>query len=222
MVYRILLVSTDAAAGCGLQAVLNQAGDGCFVVECLDRLDDAVMRAQAGGLDIALFEQSLYPGTALTNFELLSRIAAAVPLMLYRALGDGRDSRTTQAFCALIPADRLAHEHAHAQIILDSIGAAVVTTDLLGRVDYLNRAAQRISGWTLERARGHSIAEVMPPPDGDCYGPGPRVPMPACQVRDSWPSSGRPGRSIFRSGAGFWLIARSSSKLRCARCGSRS
>lgn len=167
MVYRILLVSTDAAAGCGLQAILNQAGDGCFVVECLDRLDDAVMRAQAGGLDIALFEQSLYPGTALTNFELLSRIAAAVPLMLYRALGDGRDSRTTQAFCALIPADRLAHEHAHAQIILDSIGAAVITTDLLGQVNYLNRAAQRISGWTLEQARGHSIAEVMPPPDGD-------------------------------------------------------
>mgnify|MGYP006200746101 CR=1 FL=1 len=41
MVYRILLVTTDAAAGCGLQAVLNQAGGG-FVVECLDRLDDAV------------------------------------------------------------------------------------------------------------------------------------------------------------------------------------
>jgi len=163
MTYRILLVTADAAAGCELQAVMNQAGDGCFVVEYLDRLDDAVARAQAGGLDIALFEQSPYPDNALTNFEMLSRIAAAVPLMLYRALGDGRDLPSMQALCALIPADRLAHEYTHAQAILDSIDAAVITTDLRGQVDYLNPAAQRISGWTLEQARGHSIGEVMPP-----------------------------------------------------------
>lgn len=43
----------------------------------------------------------------------------------------------------------------------------MITTDLLGRVDYLNRAAQRISGWTLEQARGRSIAEVLPSPDGE-------------------------------------------------------
>lgn len=167
MTYRILLVTTDATAGCGLQAVLNQAGDGCFVVECLDRLDDAVTRAQAGGLDIALIEQSLSSGNALTTLELLSRTAAAVPLMLYRALGDGHDSATMQALCALLPGNRLPHEQARAQAILDSIGAAVITTDLLGQVDYLNRAAQRISGWTLEQARGRSIGELMPPLAGD-------------------------------------------------------
>ncbi|MHC5352487.1 hypothetical protein [Metapseudomonas furukawaii] len=124
MTYRVLLVTTDATAGCGLQTALNQAGDGCFVVECLDRLDDAVTREQTGSLDIVLFEQSLLAGNALTTLELLSRIAAAVPLMLYRALGDSRP--TPQALCALIPANRLAHEHTNAQAILDSIGAAVI------------------------------------------------------------------------------------------------
>lgn len=166
MTYRILLVSTDITAGCGLQAALNQAGDGYFVVECLNRLDDAVTRAQAGGLDIVLSEQSLHSSNALITLELLSRIAAAVPLMLYRASGNGHESPTTQALCALIPAKRLAHEQGHAQAILDSINAAVITTDLLGQVDYLNRAAQRISGWTLEQARGHSIGELMPPLNG--------------------------------------------------------
>ena len=190
MVYRILLVTANAAAGCALEALMNQAGNGCFVVECLDRLDDAVTRAQAGGLDIVLFEQSLHSSNALTTLELLSRIAAAVPLMLYRTLGDSRDSPTTQALCALIPANRLAHEHAYAQAILDSIGAAVITTDLLGRVDYLNRAAQRISGWTLEQARGHSIAEVMPPPDGDASRCTATVPQILRENRPTAPNKG--------------------------------
>lgn len=196
MTYRILLVTTDATAGCGLQAVLNQAGDGCFVVECLDRLDDAVTRAQAGGLDIVLFEQSLHSGNALTTLELLSRVAAAVPLMLYRALGDGRDSPTTQALCALIPVNRLNHEHTHAQAILDSIGAAVITTDLLGQVDYLNRAAQRISGWTLEQARGHSIGELMPPLDGASTDAAP-APQIQRQHRPALPNKGTPEPRAF-------------------------
>ncbi|WP_457981529.1 diguanylate cyclase [Ectopseudomonas composti] len=191
MTYRILLVTADAAAGSDFQAVMNQSGNGCFVVECLDRLDDAVARAQAGGLDIVLFEQSLHSINALTTLEQLSRIATAVPLMLYRALGDSRDSPTTQSPCAPIPSNQLAHEHAHAQAILDSISAAVITTDLLGHVDYLNRAAQRISGWTLEQARGHSIGEVMPPPDGHSSRCTAKVPQILRENRPKFPIKGR-------------------------------
>jgi diguanylate cyclase (GGDEF)-like protein/PAS domain S-box-containing protein len=44
---------------------------------------------------------------------------------------------------------------------LDSIGDAVVATDLDGRVTYLNKVAERLSGWTLKSAAGLPLNEVL-------------------------------------------------------------
>jgi PAS domain S-box-containing protein len=48
-----------------------------------------------------------------------------------------------------------------AEITLNSIGDAVVSTDMHGCVDYLNVAAELITGWSREEARGRPIAEVL-------------------------------------------------------------
>jgi diguanylate cyclase (GGDEF)-like protein/PAS domain S-box-containing protein len=50
---------------------------------------------------------------------------------------------------------------ARAEITLNSIGDAVISADMCGRVDYLNVAAERITGWAREQAAGHPIADVL-------------------------------------------------------------
>jgi PAS domain S-box-containing protein len=45
---------------------------------------------------------------------------------------------------------------------LNSIGDAVVATDEMGTVTFLNPVAEQLTGWTLIEARGLSLAEVMP------------------------------------------------------------
>lgn len=62
--------------------------------------------------------------------------------------------------------DRVAHtetlrlQSSRAQLTLDSIGDAVLTTDLVGRVSYLNRVAERMTGWTTAEACGRPLQDV--------------------------------------------------------------
>ncbi len=48
-----------------------------------------------------------------------------------------------------------------AQVTLQSIGDAVITTDADGRIDYLNPVAESLIGWASHEAQGHLIGEVM-------------------------------------------------------------
>ncbi len=51
-------------------------------------------------------------------------------------------------------------EKERARVTLQSIGDAVITTDLHQRVDYLNPVAERLTQWPLAEACGKSLAEV--------------------------------------------------------------
>jgi len=57
-------------------------------------------------------------------------------------------------------------EKERAQVTLNSIGDAVLTTDLLGNVSYLNLVAEAMTGWSSEEALGRPIAEVFTILDG--------------------------------------------------------
>jgi diguanylate cyclase (GGDEF)-like protein/PAS domain S-box-containing protein len=52
-------------------------------------------------------------------------------------------------------------EKERAQVTLQSIGDAVVTTDEYGAVDYLNPAAEELTGWERRAARGQRIDAVV-------------------------------------------------------------
>jgi diguanylate cyclase (GGDEF)-like protein/PAS domain S-box-containing protein len=52
-------------------------------------------------------------------------------------------------------------EKDRAQVTLQSIGDAVITTDANARIDYLNPVAERLTGWILEEARGRPIGDVL-------------------------------------------------------------
>jgi diguanylate cyclase (GGDEF)-like protein/PAS domain S-box-containing protein len=57
--------------------------------------------------------------------------------------------------------EALFEERERAQITLNSIGDAVACTDALGRISYLNLAAERMTGWSLQEAAGRPMAEVL-------------------------------------------------------------
>lgn len=56
----------------------------------------------------------------------------------------------------------LFEEKERAQVTLNSIGDAVLTSDLAGKVVYMNRAAESMTGWTNEEAAGQPISTVFP------------------------------------------------------------
>ena len=62
--------------------------------------------------------------------------------------------------------EALFEEKERAQVTLNSIGDAVLTTDLQGNVTYLNLAAETMTGWPCEEALGLPLAEVFKIIDG--------------------------------------------------------
>jgi diguanylate cyclase (GGDEF)-like protein/PAS domain S-box-containing protein len=48
-----------------------------------------------------------------------------------------------------------------AQVTLESIGDAVITTDSEGRIDYMNPVAESLTGWENREAQGQRIGEVL-------------------------------------------------------------
>ncbi len=70
----------------------------------------------------------------------------------------------------------LFEEKERAQVTLDSIGDAVLATDLAGKVTYLNREAEMLTGWSREAALGQPLAKVFSVINGETRR---RVPNPA-------------------------------------------
>ncbi|HEX2139307.1 MAG TPA: PAS domain S-box protein [Woeseiaceae bacterium] len=57
--------------------------------------------------------------------------------------------------------DALAEQREWFETTLESIGDAVIATDVQGRVAFMNPIAEHLTGWKLDQARGHSCAEVF-------------------------------------------------------------
>lgn len=58
-------------------------------------------------------------------------------------------------------------EKERAQVTLDSIGDAVLVTDLAGKLTYMNLEAESLTGWPSEAALGRSLEEVFRIVDGE-------------------------------------------------------
>jgi len=63
--------------------------------------------------------------------------------------------------------DALFDQQERAQVTLNSIGDAVLTTNLGGKISYLNRTAETMTGWSSKEALGLSLEEVFTVIDAD-------------------------------------------------------
>jgi len=52
-------------------------------------------------------------------------------------------------------------EKERAEVTLQSIGDAVISTDADGRIDYMNPVAESLTGWNADDARGREVGEVL-------------------------------------------------------------
>lgn len=57
--------------------------------------------------------------------------------------------------------DALAEQHEWFKTTLESIGDAVIATDVQGRVAFMNPVAEHLTGWKLEEATGRPCADVF-------------------------------------------------------------
>lgn len=81
----------------------------------------------------------------------LGSAADARSLVMLRDLTQWRRAQETRS-----------HNNAEARATLEAIGDAVVTSDLMGLITYLNPVAERLTGWTEREALGQSLDAVMP------------------------------------------------------------
>jgi diguanylate cyclase (GGDEF)-like protein/PAS domain S-box-containing protein len=72
--------------------------------------------------------------------------------------------------------EALFEEKERAQVTLDSIGDAVISTDVAGNVTYLNIVAESLTGWSRQDAAGHPFDDVFHIIDGVTRNPA-RNPM---------------------------------------------
>lgn len=186
MANRVLIVTGNAADAQTLEDVLAKAKDGPFVIEWVTQLAAALTRLDAGDIDAILVDLELADSQGIATFDKLFAGAPHMPIMTLCAedeetLAIEAVARGAQGYLSkghfgsyLVPQSlrniiqRKAveeisfQEKARAEITLNSISDAVIGTDMNCHVDYLNTAAETMTGWIKEDALGRPISEIMP------------------------------------------------------------
>src|SRR5690606_1546771 len=65
--------------------------------------------------------------------------------------------------------EALFQEKERAQVTLASIGDGVIRTDARGMVDYMNPAAERLTGWAIHESYGRHLRDVFQVVDPDTH-----------------------------------------------------
>ena len=81
--------------------------------------------------------------------------------LLYDAFNDMMDTILQRQLERDGALNALYEEKEWAQVTLQSIGDGVITTDTLGRVQYLNTVAEELTGWSLDDAQGLALNNVF-------------------------------------------------------------
>ncbi len=95
-----------------------------------------------------------HDGTEFPAEISLSPLRDGRPNLVLVAIRDVSDRRSAE--------QRLFRERERAMVTLTSIADAVITTDPTGVIDYLNPAAERLTGWTTAAALGQPLDLVLP------------------------------------------------------------
>jgi diguanylate cyclase (GGDEF)-like protein/PAS domain S-box-containing protein len=151
----------------------------------VETMGEAEKHLAEGAVDIILLDLGLPDAQGLEAIRRARAVAPGVPLVVLTALDDeSLASRALQEGVqdylikgqidarGLLRALRYAVERKNmqealfdekerAQVTLNSIGDAVICTDVLGNITFLNPVAQRMTGWSQGEAAGRPMAEVF-------------------------------------------------------------
>lgn len=183
--HKILVVTNSAADAGILKTVLSGARDGPFEVESLTQLAQALERLRTGRTEAILVDLSLPDSEGIATFDQLFAAAPHIPILIlsaveeeplaveavqrgaqgYLSKGHFKSSLVPQSLSSVIQRkaveEALFKEKTRAEITLNSIGDAVICTDTSQVVDYLNVAAEKLTGWLRDDACGRPLTEVF-------------------------------------------------------------
>jgi DNA-binding NarL/FixJ family response regulator len=183
MPQRILLIQDDAPKAKGILQALSNSSDESFQVEWVRCCSEGL--ASLKGIAAILLDLYLPDSQGIETFDRLFRAAPNIPILV---LINPKDEKTAKlavqcgaqdylfkdrldayllpkAVASMIEraanAEALFDEKERAQVTLNSIGDAVVSTDVLGQVTYLNVIAELLTGWSNAEAAGHPLEDVF-------------------------------------------------------------
>jgi diguanylate cyclase (GGDEF)-like protein/PAS domain S-box-containing protein len=155
-----------------------------FHVEWVTGLSDGIERIRDEGVRAVVLDLNLPGSHGLEAFDPLFQAAPDVPILilsdteteemarkavqngakhyLLKEQADGYRLRwTVRSMIDRRAAETLAMENESATATLNSIGEAVLCTDENGNITYLNRFAEKLTGWLRSEAMGLPAAEVL-------------------------------------------------------------
>jgi diguanylate cyclase (GGDEF)-like protein/PAS domain S-box-containing protein len=187
----VLLIEDDPAAAVTIRQALTHLSEGTFHVEwvrsCSEAVEQLSLRGQQGadGIAAVLTDLFLPDSRGIETFDRLFHAIPQIPILILSASQDEELAklavqRGAQEYllkeCLDVESlpktlsnmiqraanvEALFEEKERAQVTLNSIGDAVMSTDVSGRVTYLNAVAESMTGWSREEAAGHPISEVF-------------------------------------------------------------
>jgi diguanylate cyclase (GGDEF)-like protein/PAS domain S-box-containing protein len=184
----VLLIHDDAAKAKTVQDVLFNSIDGFFVVEWVELCSEGVQRLRKDGkgrIAAVLVNLFLRDTHGLETFDRIFQTSPDVPILVLCSLERENTAklavqRGAQDYLLedhlssyLLPkalrnmlerasnAESLFREKERAQVTLNSIGDAVVCTDVAGNVTFLNPIAEAMTGWPAGEAIGRPFVEVF-------------------------------------------------------------
>ena len=184
----VLIVSNNADDAEALQNILPKAEDGPFEIEWVRDLHAAITRLSTEdgiGVDIILLDLFLPDSQGIDTFYKMFDAMPAVPIvnlvvqedikLAREAVQGGAQGYLLKGYFhnALVPQalsniiqrklveEALFVEKERATVTLNSIADAVISTDRLGNITYINLAGERMTGWSRDAAMGQSISDVF-------------------------------------------------------------
>jgi diguanylate cyclase (GGDEF)-like protein/PAS domain S-box-containing protein len=181
----VLLVSADTAdAGLDRRALAADS-DSQWHLRRLRRLSHAIARLQQNKIAAVLLDLYLPDSRGIETFETLFEAAPLVPILI---LADPENEDIALQATRQGAQDYLLKEHLNAywlprllrsvierkaaedalflekeraQVTLNSIGDAVLSTDIAGNITYLNKVAEDMTGWSGREALGRPLTDVF-------------------------------------------------------------
>ena len=191
----LLLIDDDSHhADVFIAAVLN-AIDGPYKGERVTNLSEGIERLKKRAIWAVFVNLSLPDSQGVATLDKLLLAAPSVPTLILagskdvavalEALRHGakdyllEDHLDEDSFVRAIrnmaerqtAREMLSTEKERAQMMLNSIGDAVLSIDLEGRITYLNAVAEKITGWRREEAAGKDVDDVFVIIDGSTRKP---------------------------------------------------
>lgn len=193
----VLLIGTDPVTAATIRAALAAPAENPFAITWVCDLSAGLARLAKGGVDVVLLDLFLPDSQGIATFDWVFGAARHVPIVVLTNR-DGEDAAREAVQRGA--KDRFLKEHIdkhsfplvlrhvlerravdnllfmereRAQVTLNSIGDGVVSTDIEGKLTYLNPVAERMTGWSFEEASGRIFSEVFRIVDGDTRQPAP-------------------------------------------------